>query len=437
MKKNLAFFGAIAVISFLPGCASTSEATAEQKTSSNLVVKDNSSSAQKTGRTGADGKIITNGWADAGKLSYADDKNKIIIDDAAYPDPIKKRQAFTKAISNSRPAFIIVSGDIDLSDGKISDNDHSYYDAFDEATGKRLHEDITYNIASNKTIIGTNNARLKFGGLVMRDGVKNVIIRNITFWDAHGSTEYNTKISKYKDKKASEDALVIEYNEKNGLITQNVWVDHCTFTDGTCKDLVRNYNHDGQFDIKAGKNITVSYCEFTNHDKVMLIAPSDKFTKAEDRQITLHHNYFHGVIQRLPRSRGCQMHFYNNFYDNIGVSENSGSVFGPGIASLYIIENNYIGKTAGSVLKYYDKSEKGSATFSKIYQSGNSKQITASNTSFDGVDKIKSLAAHLSETPVFEIPYDYSLEDVETLKDSIPAQAGANKVKITINGIEY
>ena len=318
----------------------------------------------------------------------------------------------------------------------MSDKDHSYFDAFDKTSGARVHDDIKYLLTSNKTLIGTNNATIKFGGITIPAGSKNIIIRNITFWDAHGSTEYNTKMEKYKDKKASSDALVIEYKDSQP-ITSDVWVDHCTFSDGTCSDLERNFNHDGQFDIKAGKNITVSYCEFTNHDKVMLIAPGDKFTNAEDRQITLHHNYFHNVVQRLPRSRGCQMHFYNNVYDNIGVEKNSGSIFGPGIGSLYIIENNFIGKTQGAVLKYYDKSSEGEKTFSKVYQSGNSKEITAANTSFDKVNKVNSLKPHLSSEPVFKIPYDYNLEDAKTLKDSVVAAAGANKVKIEVNGEEY
>lgn len=381
-------------------------------------------------------KIVTNGWADAGKLSYADESKKIVIDDASYPDPVSKRKAFTNAIGKSGQAFIVLSGEIDLSDGKVSDNDHSYFDAFDKTSGARVHDDIKYLLTSNKTLIGTNNATVKFGGITIPAGSKNIIIRNITFWDAHGSTEYNTKIAKYKDKKASSDALVIEYKDSQP-ITSDVWVDHCTFSDGTCSDLERNFNHDGQFDIKAGKNITVSYCEFTNHDKVMLIAPGDSYSKQEDRQITLHHNYFHNVVQRLPRSRGCQMHFYNNVYDDIGVEKNSGSIFGPGFASLYIIENNFIGKTQGAVLKYYDKSSEGDKTFSKVYQSGNSKEITAANTSFDKVNKVNSLKPHLSSEPVFKIPYEYSLEDAKTLKDSVVAQAGANKVKIEVNGAEY
>ncbi len=381
-------------------------------------------------------KIITNGWADAGNLSYADESKKIIIDDVAYPDPISKRKAFTNAIGKSGQTFIVLSGEIDLSDGKVTDRDHSYFDAFDKTSGARVHDDIKYLLTSNKTLIGTNNATIKFGGITIPAGSKNIVIRNITFWDAHGSTEYNTKMEKYKNKKASIDALVIEYKDSMP-ITSDVWVDHCTFSDGTCSDLERNFNHDGQFDIKAGKNITVSYCEFTNHDKVMLIAPGDSYSKAEDRQISLHHNYFHKVVQRLPRARGCQMHIYNNVYDDIGVEKNGGMIFGPGYGSLYIIENNFIGKTHGTVLKYYDKSNEGDKTFSKVYFSGNSKEITDSTTSFDKVNKVNSAKAHLSSTPVFKIPYEYTLADAKTLKDSVVSEAGANKIKITVNGTEY
>lgn len=382
-----------------------------------------------------DEKITTNGFADAGKISYASDKNKIIIDDAAYPDPVAKRKAFTSAISSSRAAFIVVSGDIDLSDRKVSDADHSYFDAFSK-TGERLHGDIKFSVASNKTVIGTQNARLKFGGLVIPGGTKNVIIRNVTFYDAHGSTELDTSNPKNKDSKASEDALVIEYKE-GGPVAQNIWVDHCTFTDGVCKDLSRNFNHDGQFDIKAAKNLTVSYCEFTNHDKVMLVAPGDKYTNPSDRQITLHHCYFHGTTQRTPRSRGSQFHIYNNVYDNIGNPENAGYCFGPGIGSLYILENNFVGKTQGAILDYFDKSTEKDKTFSKIYQRGNNFELKNSNIKWEPVNKVNSIKAHSSDSPVFEIPYEYSLEDVNALKDSVVATAGANKVKITINGTEY
>ncbi len=357
-------------------------------------------------------KAVTYGWADMANnkagLSYA--ASVLVIDDASYPDPIEKREAFTNA-ANDGNKFIIVNGDVDLSDGKISDDDKSYFDRFNP-DGSRTNEDITYAIGSKTVIFGINNARLMFGGMRI-NGKNNIIIRNVTFYDAHGSTEKNTSID--SDSKASIDALSVEGNS-NGI-----WVDHCTFTDGTCDDMIRNYNHDGAFDIKQGKNITVSYCEFTNHDKVMLIAPNDNYTTPEDRQITLHHNYFHHTTQRMPRSRGCEMHIYNNYYNNIGVPGNSGYSLGPGIGSQFIVENNNFGSHQSSIVKYYDSSAEGASTFSKFYHSGNH----GFNTN--------NIGSHLSSTKPWVIPYKYTLESASGLSSSVPQKAGSGK-SVSSNG---
>ncbi len=364
-------------------------------------------------------QAATNGWADRANkgsgLTYA--ASVLVIDDASYPDPIAKRKAFTDAASVGR-RFIIVDGDVDLSDGKISDDDKSYFDEFSNVGGKRLHGDIVFQIGSNTTIFGVNNARLMFGGMQI-NGRSNIIIRNVTFYDAHGSTEIDTSID--PNSKASIDALGIE-GSSNGI-----WVDHCTFTDGTCSDLIRNYNHDGAFDIKQGKNITVSYCEFTNHDKVMLIAPNDSYTTPEDRQITLHHNYFHGTTQRMPRSRGCQMHIYNNYYDNIGVVGNDGYSLGPGIGSQYIVENNFFGSHRSRIVRYYDKSKLTDAAFSRFYHSGNSPELTAAYCSYDSGTTVKDFNVHASSTKPWEIPYSYSPEAASELNSSIPQKAGSGK----------
>ncbi|MCR4823548.1 MAG: hypothetical protein K5873_11830, partial [Treponema sp.] len=94
-------------------------------------------------------KPVTNGWGDMGKLSYAKN-NVIVIDDAKYSNPQAKREAFTNAIAsgsvksdglNDKETLIILSGTVDLSDGKVSDKDHSYFDEFDPKTHQRLHKD--------------------------------------------------------------------------------------------------------------------------------------------------------------------------------------------------------------------------------------------------------------------------------------------------------
>ncbi len=393
-------------------------------------------------------KTVTNGFTDLADLKYpnvAPDK-VIVIDDVSYTSPEKKCKAFVNAIAsgsvrsgsvNETPAIIVLKGTVDLSGGKISDKDHSYFDAFDSGTGKRVHNDIAYDIGSNKAIIGCDNAKIAFGGLRInsREGqnIHDVIIQNITFWDAHGSTEYNTKFKGKEESKASADQLVVQgYFEKGKYESQwipyNIWIDHCTFTDGTCNDLYRNFNHDGALDIKAVHNMTVSYCEFTNHDKVTLIAPGDGFTNPRDRTITFHHNYYHGATQRMPRSRGCYIHLYNNAYDNIGNSKNSGYSLGPGIASQYIIENNYFGKHQGKILRYADKSKKGESTYSYFYNSGNVPELDSSNSEL--------YKEHHSDKMPFEIKYDYSLMTADEVKAKVPALAGTG-LTVTIDGVSY
>ena len=99
-------------------------------------------------------------------------------------------------------------------DSVISDSDHSYFDSFDSSTNARSHGDISYEIGSNKAIIGVNSAKLAFGGLAAKANAskpaENIIIQNIIFWDAHGSTEKDTTSSGNSDSKASADNLVFE-----------------------------------------------------------------------------------------------------------------------------------------------------------------------------------------------------------------------------------
>ena len=417
--------------------------------------------------------VTTYGWADVGNMAYPDTKNIIYIGDdgykvgsgslTAYTVSQTKRLTFTNAIAsgsvssatvNTTSAIIILSGTVDLSDGKISDTDHSYYDSFNSSTHKRNHEDITYEIGSNKTILGVNSAKIAFGGLKIyanKAKRENIIIRNIIFWDAHGSTEEDTS---YNSKsKASVDNLVLECNSKdvvtdsNGFVKYNnvptnIWIDHCVFTDGTCSDLERNFNHDGSLDMKAGKNVTVSYCEFTNHDKVTLLAPGDKYVDPEQRQITFHHNYYHDAVQRMPRSRGCQLHIYNNYYNAIGTSGNGGYALGPGIGSQFIVEGNYFGSFQQKIVQYADSSTNESAsTLSKFYQKDNSKTLTSSDVKFDSAEKVKDWSVHETSTAPWTITYDYKAESYSVLPELIPNAAGADKSGyskiINVNGTVY
>ena len=372
-------------------------------------------------------QVTTFGWADMGKMQYAKAKKITLIDDASYPDAKKKRQAFTKAIGGGGQRFIVLSGEVDLSDGAISDSDHSYFDAFGSSYG-RIHDDIVYPVSSNTTLIGINGAKVMFGGLVLR-GVSNVIIQNVEFWDAHGSTEYDTREVKYMESKASIDNLVIRDGSKN------IWIDHCTFSDGVCNDMKRNFNHDGALDIPGGVNVTISYCEFKNHDKVMLVGSSEKDLNPEERSVTLHHNYFHGTTQRMPRTRGTLMHIYNNLYDDIGVEGNAGYSLGPGTNAQFIVENNFFGSHLGVVLDVYDKST-GKKPTALLYFNGNNVELNSENSRARNDKAVRKVSDHIVSEKMWQIPYQYetNLQNFSDAQETVLANAGAGK-EMTIAGL--
>jgi len=206
-------------------------------------------------------------------------------------------------------------------------------------------EDIKIYVGSNTTIIGIGDNAKIVGAALQVKGVNNVIIRNITFespidyfpaWDPTDG-EFGEWNSEY-------DCLTIE-NSKN------VWVDHCTFSDGEYLDselpvyFGRLFQqHDGLLDIKNEADlITISYNIFYNHDKTMLIGSSDSHTQDRGHlRVTLHHNLFENVTQRLPRVRFGQVHVYNNYYKiNPHSPYHFDYAWGVGVESQIYAQNNY------------------------------------------------------------------------------------------------
>jgi len=102
------------------------------------------------------------------------------------------------------------------------------------------------------------------------------------------------------------------------------------------------------------------------------------------------------------------MHVYNNYYNNIGVPGNNGYCMGPGVNAQFIVENNYFGSMRGHIVTYYDN-----ATYPAIvWSSGNNSTVRRSI--YDKTDGSKPWSP----------AYIYSLEDANSLPDSIPAKAG-------------
>ncbi len=217
---------------------------------------------------------------------------------------------------------------------------------------QKAHEArVRIKVGSNTTIVGVGNkATLRRAYLDVRGTtdtrLSNIIIRNITFqdtfdcfpqWDPTDGSDGNWN-SQY-------DSIAMRY-------VDNVWVDHNAFLDLETADSTaptyfgRHYEmHDGECDItNAADLVTVSWNQFLNHDKVMLIGSSDSgSTAAGDRgklRMTIHHNMFDNLGQRTPRVRFGQVHVYNNYYK---IVDNPGYAYswGVGIESKIYAENNY------------------------------------------------------------------------------------------------
>ena len=211
---------------------------------------------------------------------------------------------------------------------------------------------IRIRIPPNTTIVGvTPDAGIRGAWFDIRPGSgsgnapANVIIRHLNFadtfdcfpaWDPTDGSQGNWN-SLY-------DAISI----RNAT---HVWIDHNAFFDDATADELqpshfgRLYQvHDGLVDItNASDLVTLSWNVMAHHDKAMLIGSSDGASADRGRlRVTLHHNLFHDLGQRVPRLRFGQAHVYNNQYslsrDGAG---HYGYSWGIGVESRLYAENNH------------------------------------------------------------------------------------------------
>ncbi|MFB6395293.1 polysaccharide lyase family 1 protein [Polymorphospora lycopeni] len=278
--------------------------------------------------------------------------------------------------SNATPKIIYIKGTIDgfegpddklLSCDDLADPEYSlpaYLAAYDPATWGRVtpsgaleqarvrsvtnqtrHTQI--NLGPNTTVIGLRGAVLT-GLTLMADTANNVIIRNITFDDARDC------FPAWSPTDGETGNWNSQYDQISVRRSQNVWIDHNTFTDGDNPDssqplyFGRPYQvHDGSVDIThTASLVTVSYNRFTGRDKVMLIGSSNTVGPDVGKlNVTIHHNVFENVYQRLPRVRFGQVDVYNNHYKLSGADFQY--ALGVGVQSAIYAENNYFSLDRG------------------------------------------------------------------------------------------
>ena len=276
---------------------------------------------------------------------------------------------------------------------------------------KNQEKNIMVHVPANTSIIGIEHAKLKGVDLVL--DADNVIIRNIMFespYDDFPSWDPN-------------DGPDGSWNSQYDCITirggTHIWIDHCHFEDGTQPTETyfhREYEHrDGLVDIvNQADDITMSYNVFERHNKAILIGNSDAKTADDGKlNVTLHHNYFHNLVQRAPRVRFGKVHVYNNYYqtdDENGAYRYAYSL-GVGKNSKIYAENNVAdidGRTYQDFVKVFGGTE-----------------FTAVNNIFND-EKIDAFNEHLS--PVAWAPERYiKIDDVSAVKEKVLQHAGVLK----------
>lgn len=143
-------------------------------------------------------------------------------------------------------------------------------------------------VASNKTIIGVGDTgEIVHGELHLNPGTHNVIIRNLTIRDSYVEGDWDGKTTDF-------DAIQMD-------TVDHVWIDHNRFT----------HMGDGLLDIrKDSRYITVSYNQFTNHNKAFGIG----WTTNVLTEMTIDHNWFRGTKQRNPSADNlAYAHLYDNY----------------------------------------------------------------------------------------------------------------------------
>lgn len=279
---------------------------------------------------------------------------------AAAPEnvvTVRTRQELAAAVAGDTPKIVYVRGHLKGGDDcdAYADPGYSldaYLEAYDpahwsgpasgplEEARKRStanqRKDVVVRIGSNTTIVGAGGgARLTGINLTVQDA-ENVIIRNLDVQDAYDCFPGWSG----EDWKTEFDNITVSGS-------RHVWVDHVTLGDGDRPDSAEPkyfgkvwLHHDGLLDVVNGSDlVTVSWSKFADHDKSLLWGNSDSATGDRGKlRVTLHHNEFRGLIQRVPRVRYGRVHVYNNSYV---WSPQSLYAWGAGKESAIYAQNNH------------------------------------------------------------------------------------------------
>ncbi len=242
-----------------------------------------------------------------------------------------------------------------------------------ELSGRFELGDLVLQVASDKTLLGVSDAEI-VGSVRLRDAT-NVIVRNIKFNGANVS---------------GRDALEVDNSTC-------VWIDHCELFDGG----------DSNLDIVRGSDlVTVSWSKFyyvektDDHRLGSVCGNSDTDTPGRIN-VTFHHNYWgNGVLLNMPSVRHGKVHVFNSYFDTAGNEYGISA----GYMARLVIENNVFDGTSEPIIFGTDQDT------AEVVERGN--------------DYSTATGAPVSRGASFEPPYEYALDELFTVSQTVPANAG-------------
>ena len=249
------------------------------------------------------------------------------------------------------------------------------------SNGHRVGEEAEYQ--TRQIIINmTNDAEEKYrsAGVLTLFRCQNIIIRNLKFVGP-GSIDVG-----------GSDLLSCR-------ASKNCWIDHCDFTDGM----------DGNFDITQSSDFnTVSWCTFSYtersymHQNTNLIGYSDREPTGFLNTTFAFNWWGPGCVQRMPMVRVGKIHMLNNYFSCTTAS----NCINPRKNSEVLIEGNYFEK---GVKRYFSQKDAISVTWA---DSNFAEEPNQSGTPF-------------SVGTTITIPYEYTVAPYADVPAAVKKHAGA------------
>ncbi|KQO18388.1 pectate lyase family protein [Paenibacillus sp. Leaf72] len=348
---------------------------------------------------------------------------------------------------------------------------------------------VTVDDFNDLTIFSANGATIKHAAFTFKRST-NVIIRNLVFdelWEWDEATKGNYDKNDW-------DYITVENSS-------NVWIDHCTF----------HKAYDGLVDVKKGSTgVTISWSSFLaddqsanswvtkqinvmeanksdypmyaflrsssvglSKDDIIAIASSQKKGHligatefASDNaalEVTLHHNYYQDVQDRMPRLRGGNVHVYNIVMDSAGArsskkrltSSMEKAISGKGY-HFGITSNGAISTEGGAVLVEKsviidvtyplrnNQADAGDSTYTgkiaaldTIYTLDGATFRGDSSSAKSPLSPVPAATKPFAWNGLKSLPYSYTPDDPATLKARLVAADGSGAGKLSWSKVNW